>query len=358
MAFSTIDKSSLYQNTVLYEGTGSSNAITGVGFQPDLTWVKDRDATNWNCVMDSVRGASKVLYSNENDAEATVATLLTSFDSDGFTLGTSGDGNSNTNGFASWNWKAGTTGSGSTSGSGSAKTYSYSKNLTSGFSIIKYVGNGTAGHTIPHELAAVPDLILVKNLDAGSTEWRNLYPNVAVGNTPNNAHYNLNLNSTNTWNNGTEFNDTMPTTTVFSVNGGDTNTNDVNYIAYCWKNIPGYSKINFYVGNGQNAGPFVWTGFRPTFIMIKNSAEQRDWYNFDYRRDGMNSSDASYANRSLRPNTNATEATASGYLLDILSNGFKMRDNSNGINELDCQYIYMAFGQPIMSNSGICATAR
>jgi hypothetical protein len=111
MAYTTINKSSLHQNTVLYEGTGSSNAITGVGFQPDLTWVKDRDAANWNCLMDAVRGASKVIYSNANDAEATVATLLTSFDSDGFTVGTSGDGNTNTNDYVSWNWKANGAGS-------------------------------------------------------------------------------------------------------------------------------------------------------------------------------------------------------------------------------------------------------
>ena len=181
MAYTTINKSTDYFNTLLYSGNdGTGRSITGVGFQPDFVWIKDRSNAINHSLFDAVRGATKELNSNTNTAEETENDMLTAFGTDGFTLNSAGGVNGNNNNYASWNWKAGTTGSGNTTGSGTYKAYSYSVDTTAGFSIIKYQGNGTAGHTIPHHLGAVPEWILVKDLDT-TINWQMYH--VKTGNT-------------------------------------------------------------------------------------------------------------------------------------------------------------------------------
>ena len=257
MAYTTIDKSSLYFNTKLYTGTGSSNAITGVGFQPDFTWIKDRDATNNHSLYDSVRGVTKVLLSNATNAETTYAQGLTAFGTDGFTVGTDSQNNTNGNDIVSWNWKAGTTGSGTTTGSGYGKAYSYSVNTTAGFSIIQYKGNGSAGQQIPHHLGVVPQCIILKPMDR-TDNWRVYH----VGtDTTSPGKYQLKLNSTAVRDSGSDvWNDTIPTSTYFTLgsNAGVV-ANDEDFVAYCFANKTGYSKFSSYTGNSNSDGPFVYT---------------------------------------------------------------------------------------------------
>ena len=181
MAYTTIDKSSLHFNTKLYTGTGSSNALTGVGFQPDLTWIKQRNETRNSNLYDSIRGVQVYIQSSSSGGNGTHTNGLTAFGSDGFTVVSHDDVNKNSGTYCSWNWKAGTTGSGTTGGSGSAQSYSYSVNTTAGFSIVKYTGNATAGHTIPHHLGAVPKMILFKQITGANVDWRVYHE--AIGNT-------------------------------------------------------------------------------------------------------------------------------------------------------------------------------
>ena len=227
MAYTTINKSGDYFNTKLYTGTGSELAITGVGFQPDWTWIKGRNVAYDNNVFDAVRGSTKRLMTNATTAESTQAQMIKSFDSDGFTLGTDGGVNeNNTRTYASWNWKA--NGQGSSNTDGSINTTYTSVNTTAGFSIIKYTGNGTSGATIGHGLGSAPAMIIVKNL--GSTEhWTVRHKDVTAG-------WNLYLNLTNTQDdNSTVFTTTAPTSSVFSVgDNARTNASGSTYIAYCF----------------------------------------------------------------------------------------------------------------------------
>ena len=241
MAYTTINKSTDYFNTLLYTATGTQS-VTGAGFQPDMSWVKTRSAASSHYIADSVRGATKTISPNSTSAEGT-QNLFTSFDSDGVSLGS--DNWSDNRTAVIWNWKAGTTGSGTTTGSGYGKAYSYSVNTTAGFSVITYKGNGTAGHTIPHHLGATPNLIIVKNRDA-TQSW--LVGMTALGWTKN-----LHLNETSAVETTTNiWNDTAPTSTVFTV-GTNTkcNTDDEDYIAYVFVEKTGYSKFGSYYGNGS-----------------------------------------------------------------------------------------------------------
>ena len=241
------------------------------------------------------------------------------------------------------------TGSGTTTGSGTGKAYSYSVNTSSGFSIVKYLGNGTANHTIPHHLGAKPEWIIVKQL-TGTYDWR-----VYFDKEGNQKIVRLNTSgasssSTDYWNN------TSPTSSVFNLGtGGGVNGNDVPYIAYCFRSITGYSKMGKFNGNGNADGPFVYTGFKPSLIIIKDSDNAgENWFLFDNKRPGYN------VNKNLF-NINDTGAeTASGAnQIDILSNGFKMRSTNNGTNRSGGEgFNYLAFGQSIVGSNNIPATAR
>jgi len=350
MAYTTINKHTDYFNTKLYTGNGTAigsggQAITGVGFQPDWVWIKERSSTSPHKLLDSIRGVTKELESSANSAEATEAESLTAFGTDGFTVGSNGAVNQNSQTYAAWNWKAGTTGSGTTSGSGYGKAYSYSVNTTAGFSIITYKGNGTAGHTIPHHLGATPSLIIVKNRDAAQS-W-------LVGMTQLGWTKNLHLNedgavetTTNIWN------DTAPTSTVFTV-GTNTkcNTDDEDYIAYVFTEKTGYSKFGSYTGNGNSDGTYVYTGFKPAFVIIKCSSNSNNWVILDNKRDGYNPDN----NRVYADVNNAEDTTDNA---DILSNGFKNRFTGGTSNGSNKSYVYIAFGQSFVSSTNIVVNAR
>jgi hypothetical protein len=352
MAFTTINNGSLFMNTKLYTGNGSTQSITGVNFQPDMIWQKERSSNSYHVLTDAVRGNTKQLFPNDASGDATSSLYITSFDSDGFGQGQNNDTNQSGQTYASWNWKAGTAVSGNTSGSGTYKTYTGSVNTTSGFSIIKYVGNGTAGHTIPHHLGAVPKMIIMKRINAaggsaGLDAWQVYHQ--ALGNTKR-----LVLNSTGGEDASTTyFNDTTPTSSVFTLGTGPAGNNtDYGYIAYCFADIQGYSKFGSYTGNGNNDGPFVYTGFKPAWIMIKiATGNTNNWMMYDNQRSLFNLTD-----KTIEANNNGAEGTSLG--IDMLSNGFKTRVTGNGTNLSGSTYIYMAFGQSLVGTNNIPNNAR
>ena len=345
MAYTTINKSTDYFNTKLFTGNGSTQSITGVGFQPDWVWYKNRSATANHGLFDAVRGATKLIQSNASGAEQTVSGV-TSFDSDGFGIGADSDGNGNGNNIVAWNWKAGTTGSGNTGGSGTYKAYSYSVNTTAGFSIVKYKGNGTAGHTIPHHLGVVPKFIIVKRID-GASPWHTYH--ASLGNTQR-----MSLNETDaTSSDSTAWNNTTPTSSVFTVgNSGTTNVNDADTVAYCFAEKTGYSKFGTVNGNGNNDGPFVYTGFAPSFVLYKKYNGAGDWYFVDNKRPGYNDND-----KRLYANTNQAEETYD--LINLYSNGFKLTNSTHTYtNDSAGTYLYMAFGQSLVGSNNVPCTAR
>ncbi len=340
MAYSTINKSTDYFNTKLYTGNGSARSITGVGFQPDWCWFKNRSTTNGHSIFDAVRGATKNIISNSNGAESTSSNGLTAFASDGFSVGTDGDVNGNGNNIVSWNWKANGAGSANTDGSISSTV---SANTTAGFSIVKWTGNGSTA-TIGHGLGVAPSVIIVKNYSA-SMNWISYWK--ALG-----ANKYLEFNLGNAVGTGAEWNSTSPTSSVFSVgNTGSGNQNGANLIAYCFAEKTGYSKFGSYVGNGNADGTFVYTGFKPAFLMVKRTDTADTWIMYDNKRIGYNPN-----NYFLQANSNAAESSSDRF--DLLSNGFKPRYDWTPINASGGTYIYMAFGQSIVGSNNIPATAR
>ena len=347
MAYTTINKSTDYFNTKLFTGNGADNhAITGVGFQPDWIWAKNRATTDAHHTADSVNGAGYRLRTNTDDALGTQADGVKSFDSDGFTLGTTGSINGNGNAFVAWNWKA--NGAGSANTDGSINTTATSANTTAGFSISKYTGTGSNA-TVGHGLGAVPKMIIVKNL-SDVDNWV-VYHN-SLGNTDG-----LYLNTTDsTVGTNTFWNNTTPTTTVFSVGTHNrVNGSGDNMIAYCFAEKTGYSKFGSYTGNGNADGTFVYTGFKPAFYIIKSATGTRSWIIKDNKRPGYNVN-GSY----LLANGSEVEATGSGNVAsDECSNGFKIRGTSTSLNFSGETYIYMAFAEaPLVGTNGVTAKAR
>jgi len=337
MAYSSIVKPTDYFNTVTYAGNGSTQSITGVGFQPDWTWIKNRDRTDYHILVDAVRGAPKEIYSNLNNAEYSNSNGLTAFGSDGFSVGSANDVNYNGSNLVAWNWLAGGSGSANTDG-GINSTVSV--NNTAGFSIVKY-GTGTgSATTVGHGMNTAPNFIIIKPLGTIQTgNW--MVGGDNIDNTWNNI---IELNTNLAKANDTAFNDTAPTSSVFSVGNNNTNRSGENYIAYCFAEKKGYSKFGSYTGNANADGTFVYTGFRPAFILVKDSTGSgNNWFIWDNKRDGYN-----VVNRYLRPNLSDAE----GYYeaIDILSNGFKNRNTSGSANGSQT-YIYMAFAEnPFVAN--------
>ena len=351
MAYTDIDKPSDYFNTVLYTGNATARSITGVGFQPDFVWGKNRTTTNWHDLEDSVRGATKRLSSNETDAEATETNNFTAFNSDGFSVGTGPNVNGNTNSIVVWNWKAGTSVSGNTGGSGTAKSYSGSVNTDAGFSITSFTGNGTIGHTIPHSLNAIPSMFIIKKYggsgDSTARDW-DVY-HQSLGNTKV-----IFLNTTAAHSTSSEYwNDTTPTSSVITLGANDQiNGNNNTYICYAFSEKKGYSKFGSYIGGGSNF-PFIYTGFKPAFVLIKNTNATQSWRLVDNKRIGYNPN-----NIQLYPNLTNAEST-SEYVVDIISNGFKVIATDAGVNGSGNTLIYMAFSsEPFTTSSGVPATAR
>jgi len=353
MAYSTIPKGSLYMNPKTYTGNGGTQSITGVGFQPDWSWIKNRDATDWHFLTDAVRGVTKTLHSNTTTAETTQATALTAFGSDGFTVGSDGSVNRNNENFISWNWKA--NGQGSSNTDGSINTTYTSVNTTAGFSISKYTGNATNGATVGHGLGAVPEMLIGKDL-SDTSGWGVWHKDLT------NAGYKLSLNTSDGQADDSALfggsSRTAPTSSVFTLgSGGGLNGSNAN-IVYAFTSIKGYSNFGSYVGNGNVDGTFIYTGFKPSFIMYKKSTGTGRWTMEDNKRDPFN-----VATHGLEANGSSVENTGSNYWdVDLLSNGFKLRTTEQETNQSGQTFIYMAFAKnPFVATSGstgVPVTAR
>mgnify|MGYP003679825452 CR=1 FL=1 len=330
MAYTTIDDPSAYFQTKLYTGTGSSLALTNDGnsdLQPDWVWIKCRDDSHNHQVFDSVRGVHIRMRTDTNGAETTSSESLKSFDSDGFTVGTQANVNNSSNTFVAWNWK---------------------ESATAGFDIVSYTGNGS-NRTISHSLSAVPKMMIVKNRDA-SEEWTVYH----AGNTsaPATDYLALNTNGATTDSN-TRWNDTAPTSSVFTVGtSGVVNANGQKFIAYLFAEKQGYSKFGSYTGNGNADGTFVYTGFKPAFTIIKRTDTTNSWMVGDNKINPFN-----VTNNMLR--ADLSNVQQSGNYVDYLSNGFKPRLSGNAFNGSGGTYIYMAFAEsPLVTSTGIPTTAR
>jgi hypothetical protein len=335
-------------NTVLYTGNGSTNAITGVGFSPDFVWIKSINDTGSHSIQDTVRGAGGTtkLCSNSTNAENNTGAdatdsiygYLTAFGSDGFTayVGTTpSQVNKSTKNYASWNWKAGGTAVSNTAGT---ITSLVSANPTAGFSVLTFTGTET-NQTVGHGLGVAPELIITKNRDLG-TNW-------VVGNTPRGwtKYLFLNLNNAE-GTSGNPWNNTAPTNSVYTVGtASDTNGSSQSQVAYCFASVEGYSKIGSYTGNGSVDGVFNYTGFRPAYIMVKVAIGfTNNWHIFDSATTTYNPDDTY-----LLANGSGAEVTANA--IDFLSNGFKLRNTSQAMNNASGTYIYMAFAENPFKNS-------
>jgi hypothetical protein len=340
-----INKSSEYFETKLYTGTGAEQSISSLDFSPDLTWIKNRDTTDWHRLLDSVRGATEELYSNDTSAEVTQAQSLKSFDSNGFTLGTLAEVNTSGENYASWSWR-GSDSSPATNNDGSI-TSTVSANTTSGFSIVSYTGTGSNA-TVGHGLGSVPKMIIVKKRSA-IDNW-GVYHH-SIGNTDFLELDNTNAKDTSSglWNN------TTPTSSVFSIGvNSRVNTSSATYIAYCFAEKKGFSKFGSYTGNGSTDGPFVYTGFKPAFVIVKRTDTTALWQISDNKRDTFN-----VVNKGLYGGGNFAEGSSSSYYIDYLSNGFKIRNNAIWFNASGASYIYMCFAEnPLVGTNNIPAVAR
>ena len=353
MAYSTIPKGSLYMNPKIYTGNGSTNNITGVGFQPDWVWTKCRSTVNSSRLIDAVRGVTKAIVSNSSGAEFTEANGLSAFGTDGYTLnGNLASMNTNSDTYVSWNWKAGT-GQGSPNTDGSINTTYTSVNTTSGCSISQYTGNATDNASVGHGLGTAPKMLIIKEITSTSN-WGVWHQDLTDGG------YRLSLQETTAQVSDTAFmgggNRAIPTNSVFYLgSGGGGNSSSDNYIAYAFSEIKGFSKMGSYTGNGNTNGPFIYTGFKPAFVMIKASSRTGDWVMYDNKRSVFN-----IVTKRLNANLNSAEDTDN--FLDFCSNGIKIRNTYGSHNTSGETYIYMAFAEnPFVATSGTSAipvTAR
>ena len=353
----TIADGSTAFDTKLYTGNGTDNrAITGYNFSPDLVWIKTRNNPYSHQLYDSVRGAGSAynLQSDNTSAEGANASkygFLASFTSDGFTLGNGSTSNIWTNqsshSYLGWTWDAGSSTVTNTDGSISAQVRA---NPSAGFSIVSYTGTGSAA-TVGHGLNAAPEMIILKDRNAVA-KWKVLHVGAVSGADAyyqNVLHLDTNESFTGTGNTY-PWGGTAPTSSVFSVANASTEANrsgsinNTNYIAYCFAPVEGYSAFGSYTGNGIADGPFVYTGFKPSWVMFKSSTETSTgatgWHIFDAARLGYN---GSATNKGLRADTSAAEVNPGD--MDILSNGFKLRNNNGGLNTSAATYIYAAFAE-------------
>jgi len=339
-----------YFNTKLYTGNGSTQSITGVGFQPDWVWTKERSGVCDHHIFDVLRGATYKINSASTETSSADANTLTSFDSDGFSVGTNPCQNNNTDTYVSWNWKANGTGSSNTDGT--INTTYTSANTTSGFSISTYTGTGSAG-TIGHGLGVAPAMIIVKRLTGSAEAWT-VYHQSLDASAPQDKY--LHLNSTDAvMDSAGMWNDTAPTTSVFSVGStGVTNGSGGTFVAYCFAEKQGFSKFGSYTGNGNADGSFIYTGFSPAFVIVKQTnASGESWKMYDNKRPGYN-----LVNNWLEPDDSQAEGTGSNQI-DMVSNGFKARATNTAMNASGSTYIFMAFAEaPLVGSNNIPATAR
>ena len=348
--YTSIDDPELYFQCKTYSGSSSDVTVTFDGtndMQPDLVWLKSL-ASGDHLIYDSVRGANKRLQPNADDAEVDRSgnnDELKAFNSDGWTLGTfnsnvTGDGNS----CVSWNWKAGTsfTNDASATSVGTIDSAG-SSNSSSNFSILTYTGTGSSG-SIAHNMGSAPTTIFIKRRNS-SDSW-------TVGHSSNGWGGFLRLDTTQAFGSDTStWTNTAPTSTVFTVNTNDVNNSGTTFVAYCFADKQGYSKFGTYVGNGNAFGPFVFTGFRPAFVLQKSTAVQ-GWQLQDNKRDGFNGS-----NDLIQANDSAAQSGVNR--VDLLSNGFKVITTDAGQNTNGQKYVYWAFAeQPFVNSNGVPANAR
>ena len=314
----SIKKGSLYMNATLRTGTGATASVSSLGFQPDLVWIKSRSAATDHGIYDAVRGVQKQLESNTTTAETTETTGLTAFNSNGYTVGALAQLNTNAATYVDWAWKEG---------------------ATPGFDIVTYVGNGT-NRTISHNLGAVPHFMIVKNRTTSPRAWT-VYHRNANASPASGALY---LNLTDAFAvDATNWNNTAPTSSVFSVGTADrVNQNTDNLVAYLWSEIEGFSKFGSYTGNASTDGPFVWCGFRPRWIMIKDATTANiGWRIYDTVRETYNVMGGGLEAAFADAENFATSVRA----IDVLSNGFKIRVSASGLNGSGVVFIFAAFAE-------------
>ena len=344
MAYSSIAKPTDYFNTVLYTGTGSSNSVTGVGFQPDWVWLKKRNSTGNHFIYDAVRGVQETIYTDATSAEATQSQGLTAFGADGFTVGTNTNINGSSNTNVSWNWLAA---NGTASNSDGSITSTVSANTTAGFSIVSYTGNGTDDATVGHGLSQKPDMVIIKARE-NTSSWATWHKNLTG------SDYLLFLDATDAQSQYTTILKNQSSTVLTLGTNSASNANGQGFIAYCFAEKTGYSKIDSYTGNGNANGAFVYTGFKPAWLMIKRTdASGHYWHVYDNKREPFNP-----VGKVLYPNRSDAEYAGSNRP-DLLSNGFKNRSGNTDINASGGTYIFMAFAEsPFVNSNGVPNNAR
>jgi hypothetical protein len=358
MAYSTIDKPSKYFNTVLYTGDGASpKSITGVGFKPDFVWSKSRSTAENHNLYDAVRGGTQGLRSNSDAVETSsnIYGYVSTFDSDGVTYISGGTNNDLNNGsgvtFVNWNWLGANTTVSNTSGT---ITSTVSANTTSGFSIVSYTGNATNGATVGHGLSSAPQMVITKSRDS-SGNWQvltNTYSNYSEGD-----YMSLNAPDAKANSANVSF---LPTSTTWQMKSAQAGNTSGTKIAYCFHSVKGYSKFGSYTGNGSADGTFIYTGFSPAFVMIKETSGSGAWRIYDSKRgQGGDNIGGNYKNALMADVSDVEESGASNNIIDSLSNGFKCRNSFNDTNGSGGLYIYMAFASsPFVSSKAIPTTAR
>ena len=353
-AYTTIDDPEAFFQVVTYTGDGSTQAVTLPGdtdMQPDFVWIKNRDATDEQVAFDVVSGVQEQ-YTMAADVigDVTNSDTLTAFGSDGFTVGADVIVNTNTEKYVAYCWKAGTA-SGINATGANITPSAYSFNQTSGFSILNYTGTGTGGDTVAHGLAAVPHFWFIKLRELSSSG--RAYHVGSDPTAPEDKLYNITYDEAAQDDTNAGWNDTAPTSVLFSLgNAGEVNrSNGGNtYRFYGWTSIQGFSKFGSYEGNGNANGTFVYTGFRPAFIICKSVDSGSPWHMFDHRREGYN-----VDNDALDWTTTAAESTTD--MIDILSNGFKCR--ISGDPNVAETYIFMAWAiAPFVNSEGVPCCAR
>jgi len=359
MAYTTIKKPSDYFNTKLYTGNNSTNIISGVGFQPDWFWIKDRSTTGEkHHLFDAVRGLNKALYSNQTTAETTGfdgggQNNITAVGNDGFTItgnGSDGEGNLTGRNYASWNWKANGAGVANTDGDIASTV---SANTTSGFSIVSYTGNGSAGATVGHGLGTIPAMVIQKRRSGSIASWVTWHQSIHSTSGNSGAVF-LNLTNANATGNSDAIAG-VSSTLITTAGTGAVNPSGDTCIMYCFAEKQGFSKFGSYTGNGSTDGTFVYTGFKPAFVIYKGASgtgTTDNWEMADNKRSPYNGIE-----NVLYPNENYAEGTGVTTRMDFLSNGFKMRTSGSDYNASGSTYIYMAFAeQPLVGDNP--ATAR
>jgi len=356
MAYTTVNKSSDYFNTKLYTGDGNTpRSLTGVGFRPDWIWTKERSSTSSHNSTDVVRGANVSMNQNSTGEQGTETQSIISFDTDGYTVGSGGGVNQSSQTYVSWNWLAGGS-QGSSNTDGTINTIYTSANTTSGVSISTYTGTGSAS-TIGHGLGVTPNVMLAKRLDS-SGQWDMYHSGLS-----NPKSGSIVLNSSDDFaSDSSIWNNTDPTSSLVNIGtSSTTNTSSGTYVMYCFVAKQSFSAFGSYNGNGNDGdGTFVYTSFKPSFVMIKCSdTDGEHWHIHDTKRKPGNNDSGKY----LLANTAGTESTSTSYAVEIVSNGFKARTSNNSTNGTSGgsgrHYLYIAFAdEPLVSTNGVPATAR